>query len=332
MSNNSNRISLRLYNRPVSSDYQLLGNDENALTFALGHCLSRDDEFLAAFLRWCGFKGTTKTQAGHAEINLQSFQKFEGITDLEVLIPGRLQLIVEAKVGGGFPEENQVATYVKRLMNSTISSRILVLTQVGDGQMESRLRKSFVKRITFRTWAGVRELALRIAQHEDSTFNVQTLSDFMKEVYGMSLDAEEEVWIVPLSAELLGRQKNVSVADLHVKHSFWVMGARTPRRSLYMGFRYNGHLQYIGRIGRIDRGIKSRQIGPKLAMEYWREKHEPYDVVRLENLIRFPKKLPSGNLHNRHVYCDFDLLLSSDTIVEAANRTSERRKKKARRL
>ena len=143
----------------------------------------------------------------------------------------------------------------------------------------------------------------------------------------MSLDAEVEVWIVPLSTKWKAKSEDISVADLHVKHCFWVMGTRKPRRALYMGFRYNGLLQYIGRIKRTDYALKSSQIGPKIATEFWTRKYEPYDVIRLEKLIPFPKKLPSGNLHNRHVYCDIDFLLTADTIIEAERLTKKRREK-----
>jgi hypothetical protein len=97
-----------------------------------------------------------------------------------------------------------------------------------------------------------------------------------------------------------------------------------------MGFRYNVYLQYIGRIIRIDREVKSSKIVPKfpkISREFWPEKYGPFDVVRLADLIPFPKKLKSGNIYNKHIYCDFDLLLTSDSILEAQSRMIERRKR-----
>lgn len=81
---------------------------------------------------------------------------------------------------------------------------------------------------------------------------------------------------------------------------------------MYMDWAYPGH------------GIISRKN--KKLFEAWGAKNL-WDVVRLGELIPFPKKLPSGNLHNRHVYCDFDLLLTSETVFEAARRTADRRQK-----
>jgi len=90
-----------------------LGNDENALTYALGHCLSHDRKFLAAFIRKCKFKSIKATNVGRAEIHLQENQDEKGIVDLEILIKGKLQLIVEAKIGGGYPEVNQINPHAR---------------------------------------------------------------------------------------------------------------------------------------------------------------------------------------------------------------------------
>jgi len=316
--------------KTVCSDYQLLGNDENALTLALGHCMSHEDKFLAAFLRWCGFKGVRSVQTRNAEISIQKYQENEGITDLEIEIPDRIHLIIEAKIGGGIPKECQIDNYIKRLKNTGSKAKVVILTKVKNNRTESTLRKKFGKRVEFRTWSGVMELARKLlsnSSHNDSTFKVHSFYGFMKEVYNMSIDADVEVWIVSLSTKWKAKSEDISVADLHVKHCFWVMGPRRAPRALYMGFRYNGHLQYIGRIKRIDYGLKSSQIGPKIATEFWEKKYEPYNVIRLEKLIPFPKKLPSGNLHSRHVYCDIDFLLTADTIIEAERLTKKRREK-----
>jgi len=79
--------------KTVYSDYQLLGNDENALTLALGHCMSHDNKFLAAFLRWCNFKGVRSGHVRNADISIQKYQENEGITDLEIEVPDRIHLI-----------------------------------------------------------------------------------------------------------------------------------------------------------------------------------------------------------------------------------------------
>lgn len=320
------KARLFLHDKELISDYHLLGNDENSLTFALGHVLSRDSEFCSAFIRWCGFKGITSTQACNAEIRLQSYHIENGITDVEIFLPNRLQIIVEAKVGGDFPGHKQIEKYFSRL-SIKMNSKLVVLTKASNDRLKSDLEKEFSRKVEFRSWNGVLDLSKQLAKHEDSTYDIQSFSNFLKEVYGMTLDVQEEVWIVSLAMNWKAKSEDMTVAEFHVKNKLWVMGERNPRRALYMGFRYDGHLQYIGRIKRIDYGVKASEIGPKIAMEFWGKKDEPYGVVRLENMVRFPNKLPSGNLHSRHVYCDFDLLLTSKSVLEAANLTRKRREK-----
>ncbi|HOD29679.1 MAG TPA: PD-(D/E)XK nuclease family protein [Syntrophales bacterium] len=319
-------LPLFLHGRRIYSDYQLIGHDENALTFALGHCLSQDRRFLSAFLKMCQFKGVT----ADAEIYLQRRERDSGIVDLEIVIHDRLQLIVEAKVGGDYPSIGQIRKYIKRL-DQGIESKVIILTVITDDKARNRLKHQFGKQIGFVTWPDILKLSKKLAVSDESTFNVRTLSIFMKEVYNMSINAQEEVWIVPLSTTWKAKSTNISVADFHVQHRFWVMGGWKTRRSIYMGFRYNGYLQYIGRIIQIDRELKSSKIVPKypkISREFWPQKDGPFDVVRLGKLVPFPKKLKSGNIHSRHIYCDFDLLLTADSILEAESFMKERRLKK----
>lgn len=328
--NTTRGLPLFLHDKPIFSDYQLIGHDENALTYAFGHCLSFDRELLSSFLRRCQFKGVTSANIGHAEIYLQRGAHESGIVDLEIFIQDRLQLIVEAKVGEGYPTIGQIQKYIKRLIDRGFESKVVVLTKLTDERVKNSLKQQFGKKIGFLTWADIMELSQRLAEHDDSTFKLRNFSDFMKEVYGMSINVEEEVWIVPLSTKWIAKSKNISAAELHAKHGFWVMGDWRTRRSIYMAFRYDGYLQCFGRIKQIDRGLKSSQIcpDPKIAKEFWSNKYEPYDVVRLEKVINFPKKLRSGNIRSRHVYCDFDLLLTSDSILEAESRMRKRRAEK----
>jgi hypothetical protein len=321
-------LPIFLHNRKISSDYQLLGNDENALTYALGHCLSHDRIFLAAFLRRCKFKGVKSTNVGRAEIHLQEQQEEKGIVDLEIFIEGKLQLIVEAKKGGGYPGFDQIKKYMKRLITRQVESRVVVLTEVIDDIIRKSLMQQFGKHIEFLTWSDVLYLSQSLIEGNNATFTIHSFSAFMKEVYAMNLNVEEEVWIVPLSTKWKTKKEHMSAAEVHVKYGFWVMGNWKTRRSLYMAFRYDGRLQYIGRIKGIESGLKSSEICPMDVRDFWRPEYEPYDVVRLDKVIPFPIKLSSGNIYNKHIYCDFDLLLTSKSILEAESRMRKRREQR----
>ncbi len=239
---------------------------------------------------------------------------------------------MEAKVGKGYPRRDQIQKYIRRLRDRGIQSKVIVLTKIIDGKVKGNLENEFGKQIGFLTWLDILELSQKLEEHEGSTFRPCDLSIFIEEVYDMRINAEEEVWIAPL-AKWPAKSADISAAEFHVQNHFWVMGNRKTRRSIYMAFRYDGYLQYIGRIIRTDTELKSSEIVPKfpkICREFWSEKDGPYDVVRLEKLIPFREnnKLKSGNIHNRHIYCDLDLLLTADSIWEADQLMKKRRDRK----
>ena len=49
--------------------------------------------------------------------------------------------------------------------------------------------------------------------------------------------------------------------------------------------------------------------------------------MHLGELVRLPKPIPTGDpkMYQRHLHCDMDILLSSATIKEAAERMKERK-------
>jgi hypothetical protein len=69
---------------------------------------------LQKFLAAVGLKRFRLTRLVNAEIRLQS-KHDTGITDIEVILPGRLHLIIEAKVGLNFPTFGQCKNYIERI-------------------------------------------------------------------------------------------------------------------------------------------------------------------------------------------------------------------------
>ena len=95
--------SLFAHGRPVRSAFDLLGSDENALTFALGYTFRQCPGYLQAFLREVGLGGLRRRTLAQAAIWLQRSDRTSGITDIEVVLDGRLHVIIEAKIGLGVP-------------------------------------------------------------------------------------------------------------------------------------------------------------------------------------------------------------------------------------
>jgi hypothetical protein len=94
-----NHTALHAYGRLVTTPFGLLGTDENALSFALGYTFQQCLPLLQWFLRYIGISGVHPLALPKARIDLQRHRSGEpgqGITDIEVHLPGHFHVIIEA--------------------------------------------------------------------------------------------------------------------------------------------------------------------------------------------------------------------------------------------
>lgn len=154
--------TLRLHNQHVSSPYQLLGGDENALTFALGHCLSQSQLLLKDILRRVGVRRLGKRALSAVQVELQRHEPEDGgFTDIELYLPGRFKVILEAKIRGGWPTERQLERYRKRLTAEPAIrlGKLIVLVERAPGAKRQLPEWCGIAR-----WTEVRESVHRLAQ------------------------------------------------------------------------------------------------------------------------------------------------------------------------
>jgi hypothetical protein len=106
--------NLRRHGVVVRSVFDLLGDDENDLTAALGFTLNRCPAMLASFLaRVC--PAASNLVSGHAEAHIAlEVRGAQGRTDLEVSLPGNL-VVVEAKRAWQLPAIGQLEKYAGRV-------------------------------------------------------------------------------------------------------------------------------------------------------------------------------------------------------------------------
>src|SRR5262249_22290363 len=112
-----NNTTLHAYGRLVTTPFGLLGTDENALSFALGYTFQQCTPLLQWFLRAIGISGVHQSALHKASIDLQQHRSGEpeqGITDIEVHLPGHFHVIIEAKVGLAVPSIEQCRKYLTR--------------------------------------------------------------------------------------------------------------------------------------------------------------------------------------------------------------------------
>ena len=121
---------LQLRGKQLDSVFQLIGNDENSLTFALGWCLSRVPTLLDAVAAEIG----AAVPGPDASILLQEHGGNNGITDIEVRDPGKAAWIIEAKTGFEPPGLGQLTKYARTLLDgsNTAAEKLLVVLAQSD--------------------------------------------------------------------------------------------------------------------------------------------------------------------------------------------------------
>ncbi|MFQ5779039.1 MAG: hypothetical protein ACE5IP_13615, partial [Terriglobia bacterium] len=150
---------LYLHNKPVESIFELLGRDENDITYSVGWVLHSSPAFLRRFL-----KETIHYEGDLSEvtIRLQDYRRTQGITDIEIRMPGEFYIVVEAKKGWSLPGVRQLKKYATRLCNDGYRTRrILVLSECSAKYAEDHLECRNVRGIPVQaiSWKAVARMA-----------------------------------------------------------------------------------------------------------------------------------------------------------------------------
>src|SRR5208283_2827300 len=150
---------LYLHNKPIESLFQLLGEDENDITYSIGWALHRSKAFLRLFL-----KQTlgTHVDSNQAAIYLQHHQHMKGITDIEIKVSNQFHLIVEAKKGWTLPKKKQLKKYASRIKrDGWPDRRIVVLSECSAIYAEHHLEARQVNGIPVSSvsWRGIVRIA-----------------------------------------------------------------------------------------------------------------------------------------------------------------------------
>ena len=110
------------------------GDDENALTGALAQCIAHSERLLRMVLRNVGLKNVRAPNLQSARVFYQRHveDRKEGITDIEIEIPGILHVIIEAKIKAAFTDIEQCQKYLGRFSPTISRKRLAVLVDAAD--------------------------------------------------------------------------------------------------------------------------------------------------------------------------------------------------------
>lgn len=313
-------VPIVLHGRELGSVFELLGTKENDITFSIGWALSQCPTLRRGLLA----RLLPEADAPDAEsVRLQERGE-GGVTDIELLGPA-VHVIIEAKRGLALPAMAQLRRYAARANSSARRHRtIATLSEAGAAFTATRLPPAV---------DGVlcRHVSLRdidaLARDRGGSHAEKRLLDqlriYLRRIARMQDLTSNMVYVVALSGEL-PEGSTLTWRDIVEKRGmyFHPVGGNYPREPVnYVGFRYDGRLQSV-------RHVEAWEVVSELGKRIPGCRHPlsgPHYLYTLGPPVVPSKAVRNGNIvmANR-AYAAIDLLLTCDTISDAARLTRER--------
>jgi hypothetical protein len=318
---------LLLHGREVHTVFDLLGDNENDITYSLGWALAHSPRLIAGLLG-----ELTEDDPGEiVAVRLQEFVSGGGFTDIEVDAE-HFAVIIEAKRGWTLPTATQLQLYAPRLSKHT-GGAVVSMSECSSAWAQPRLPVTVGGQVPVQhlSWRHVTELATA-AESGAGQVEKRLLREFVRYLKGlmtMQNTTSNMVYVVSLGVDdLFG--SGVSFADIVVKHNRYfhpVGGGRGgwPKDPPnYLGFRFWGRLQQIRHVESYEVHESPWDQIPALAGKPdWPIK--PHYLYELGPVIEPPQEVRTGKLYrSQRVWCALDLLLVCQTIAEARDETNTR--------
>ena len=169
---------------PAQSIFRLAGNDEDALTFALGFLLAHDPAFCAKLVQSLHLAGLNTLKPGYS-VHLQEVtdRRF-GRRDI-VIEDGEMRIVLEAKIGRAEPTAEQLLKYGAEsdLWNKYKLRAVVALTQVELApstreQVRAKLAEQNIGFYEIR-WHEIVDLVLSHSPSNDSAVSRYLFDEFI---------------------------------------------------------------------------------------------------------------------------------------------------------
>lgn len=321
---------LYLHNNRVYSVFQLLGEHENDISYSVAWALANCPSFLNEFLQ--KVIGST-VDVSDVVIRLQQYESDGGITDIEIELPGRFYVIIEAKRGWNLPSRAQLEKYAERrsLSESKAPSRVLVvLTECSREYAEMHLEAPNIPGVPVvpLSWKDTATIA-RNAHPRGSHAEKRVLNELTTYLGGlMTMQKIDSNWVYVVSlARGTPQSWRISWIDIvNTRHYYFhPAGVRGwPKEPPnYIAFRYSGKLQSIHHIDGYEVVTNIYERIPEIPDEEW----EPHFVYALGPAFSPGKEIRTGNIYrNGRVWCMLDTLFTYETISDARDLSEKRRR------
>ena len=165
----------------------MAGNDEDALTFALGYLLAHDSDFCAKLISKIGRAWSSELSDGHSvhlqEVTAQGYGRRDIVVETD-----NMRVVFEAKVGGAEPTAEQLLKYADelKLWGPRKNRALVALTQVElaesiERDVRARLSGEGIRFYKIQ-WHEVIELVLNYQPPDNSTITRYLFDEFIRYV------------------------------------------------------------------------------------------------------------------------------------------------------
>jgi hypothetical protein len=310
----------------VDSVFELLGYEENDLTYSIGWALSNVDIFLRKLIEKVSDK---KYSFKDVAVRLQEYGKHgdeRSFTDIELLIDNKLFCIIEAKKGWNLPTEHQLKKYISRFEDyPSHEHKLVVISECKKEYAKGELKEYKVGLpVEFISWQDVYKIVGKIyprcGYHDKKLLD--QLDSYLKKVIAMQDKESNMVFCVSLGSGTpdWSRLSWIDIVEKKRRY-FYPVGSGWPKEPPnYIAFRYRGELQSIHHVDRYEIVTKMYKHLP-VDKDEW----DPTFLLKLGPPFRPNKQVKNGKIYpSQHLWCMLDTLFTCHTIKEARDLTDKR--------
>lgn len=296
----------------------------------MGWALARSDALAGELLRACYDEAVELGEL--TAILLQQSETGTGRTDIEVQTD-RLRLVVEAKRGWALPSTSQLQQYADRLSGKDErAGRIVVVSECAQdyppvAALPQELNGVSISHLSWSRVAGLVASTAAVVRRQEERRLLLELGRYLKGLMTMQNETSNLVYVAALNDRALD-WADITFKDFVVElgRYFHPVGRGYPKTPPnYIGFRYWGQLRRVHHIESYEVITTPHDYIPEIHEDVVWDEHFLY---QLGPLIEPAREVRTGNIFRaKPVWCALDLLLTSDTIAEARDRTRARHEK-----
>jgi hypothetical protein len=259
---------------------------------------------------------------------LQQYEAGRGFTDIEIEMPHKFYVIIEAKRGANLPTRRQLSQYVRRKRfrrHSSKSKRLVVISECSADTAAVQLTGyKGLGAITPLSWQRVAAIARKSVSKSSNAEKrlIAELLTYLQEVTNAAAGkrvGSNWVYVVSLS-NMKPDYSTISFIETVEKkrryyHPVGPSGGWPVEPPTYLAFRYNGKL---GSIHYVQKCETLTNLGNRMP-EITNEEHDPCFLYYLGPPFRSDHDVPTGDkiLRATRVRCMLDTLFTCRTISDA---------------